>query len=311
VSEVFIGIDVSKSFLDLAVRPNGTILRFANGQSGIKACVRFTRKWAPAVIVIESTGGAESELVASLASASLPVAVVNPRQVRDFAKAMGKLAKTDRLDAQILAHFAEAIRPEPRRLVTADQQALIDLLTRRRQLIGILVAEKNRLSTARGDVARDVKAHVRWLEQRLKRIDDELREQVASSASWQAKDKLLQSIPGVGPTLSMTLLADLPELGSLDRKQIAARVGVAPLNRDSGAFRGRREVFAGRKEVRTVLYMAALSAIRHNASIRRFWHRLRENGKLSRVALVACMRKLLTILNAIMRTGHPWAAAPS
>ena len=309
MSEVFIGVDVSKSSLDLAVRPDGTLLRFANDQSGVRACVRFARKSAPAVIVVESTGGAESALVASLASAALPAAVVNPRQVRDFAKATGKLAKTDRLDAQILAHFAEAIRPEPRRLATAEQQALIDLLTRRRQLIGMLVGEKNRLSTTRGDITRDVEAHVRWLEKRLKRIDDELREEVASSASWRAKDALLQSIPGVGPTLSMTLLADLPELGSLDRKQIAALVGVAPLNRDSGVFRGRRQVFGGRKEVRTVLYMAALSAVRHNASIRTFLHRIRENGKVSRVAIVACMRKLLTILNAIARTGHAWAAA--
>jgi len=309
VSEVFIGIDVSKAFLDLAVRPNGTLLRVANNESGIRACVRFARKSAPAVIVIEATGGAESALVAALASAPLPVAVVNPRQVRDFARATGKLAKTDRLDAQVLAHFAEAVRPEPRQPATADQQALIDLLTRRRQLIGILVGEKNRLSTARGDITKDVEAHVRWLEKRLKRIDDELRQEVAANASWHAKDELLQGIPGVGPTLSMTLLADLPELGSLDRKQIAALVGVAPLNRDSGVFRGRRQVFGGRKEVRTVLYMAALSAIRHNASIRRFWQRLRENGKVSRVAIVACMRKLLTILNAIVRTGHPWASA--
>lgn len=303
------GIDVSKSVLDVAMRPDGKILTFANDQSGIASCLRLARKSSPAAIVVESTGGVEAALVASLAAASLPVAVVNPRQVRDFAKATGKLAKTDRLDAQVLAHFAEAIRPKPRRLVAAEQQVFADLLTRRRQIIGMLVSEKNRLSTARSDVAKDIRAHIRWLQKRLKQIDAELHAQVASSSVWREKDELLRSIPGVGPTLSMTLLAQLPELGSLDRKQIAALVGVAPLNRDSGNFRGRRQVFGGRKEVRTVLYMATLSAIRHNTAIRHFWARLRANGKVSRVALVACMRKLLTILNAIIRTTQPWEPA--
>jgi transposase len=309
MSDVFIGIDVSKSVLDGAVRPDGKILTFANDRSGIAACIRLVRKCAPVAVVIESTGGAERALVAALAVASLPVAVVNPRQVRDFAKATGKLAKTDRLDAQVLAHFAEAIRPQPRRLVAAEQRAFADLLIRRRQIIGMLVSEQNRLLTARGGVSKDIRVHTRWLEKRLKQIDGELRAQVASSAVWREKDELLRSIPGVGPTLSMTLLAELPELGSLDRKQIAALVGVAPLNRDSGTFRGRRQVFGSRKEVRTVLYMATLSAVRYNAAIKRFWTRLRNNGKVARVAIVACMRKLLTILNAIARTSQPWATA--
>jgi len=304
--ETFIGIDVSKSALDVAVRPGDKILTFINDRVGIAACLRLSRRWKPAGFVIESTGGAEAAIVAALAAASLPVAVVNPRQARDFAKATGKLAKTDRLDAKVLAHFAEAIRPKLYRVLPAEQQAFVAMLTRRRQIIGMLVSERNRLPTASAEVATDVRAHIRWLERRLKLVDAELRVQVASSSAWREKDDLLQSVPGVGPTLSMTLLADLPELGSLDRKQIAALVGVAPLNRDSGSSRGRRQVSGGRKEVRTVLYMATISAIRYNASISAFWDRLNANGKARRVALVACMHKLLTVLNAMVRTGEQW-----
>ena len=226
--------------------------------------------------------------------------------MRDFAKATGQLAKTDRLDAKILAHFAEAVRPQQRPLASAELRKLDDLVTRRRQLIGILVGEKNRLAMMDREIRRDIIAHITWLEKRLRRLDDDLKAAIQTSSVWREKDDLLQSVPGVGPTVSFTLLASLPELGLLDRKQIAALVGVAPINRDSGRYRGTRGIWGGRATVRNVLYMAALSAIRFNPSIRRFWLRLRAAGKTGRVALVACVRKLLTILNAIIRAAQPW-----
>jgi transposase len=309
--EIFVGIDVSRERLDVGVRPNGQTESFKNDSKGIASLVAVLAELSPKAVIVEATGGVEAPLVAMLATSSIPVVVVNPRQVRDFARATGRLAKTDRIDAGILAHFGEAVRPEQRPLRDEQQQRLAELVTRRRQLIEMLVAEGHRLDTTAKAVRADIKAHIAWLERRLRRIDDDLKTEVRSSPAWRQKDELLRGVPGVGPTLSITLLANLPELGRIDRKQIAALVGIAPMNQDSGRSRGKRRVWGGRREVRNVLYMATMSAVRHNERIRRFWQRLRDTGKPGRVALVACMRKLLTILNAVLRTGQPWAAATS
>jgi len=307
MAKVYVGIDVSKERLDVAVRPLDDSRSFSNSDEGIAALVEFVRDASPEAIVLESTGGFEVATAAALAAGSLPVVVINPRQVRDFARATGKLAKTDRLDAAVLAHFAEAVRPEIRPLADRVQRRLADLVSRRRQLVDMLVSEKNRLCMAADCVKADVRAHVAWLEKRLRRIDDELQTEIESRPTLKIKDDLLRTVPGVGPTLAKTLLANLPELGELDRKEIAALAGVAPLNRDSGDYRGTRRVWGGRREVRTVLYMATVAAVRCNPTIRRFWQRLKEAGKPGRVALVACMRKFLTILNAVLRSGHFWA----
>jgi transposase len=304
----FVGIDVSKECLDVVLRPSEQYLTFENDARGIAKLTLAIQKLTPEAIVVEATGGLEMPLVAALAAAQLPVAVVNPRQVRDFAKATGRLAKTDRIDASILAHFAEAVRPQIRPIADEAQRSLADLVSRRRQIIEMLVSEKNRLAGSKGAISTDIRAHIRWLEKRLSRIDDDLAQEIRGSAAWRNKDDLLRSVPGVGPTLAITLLANLPELGQLDRKQIAALVGVAPINRDSGRMRGTRGTWGGRAHVRTVLYMAAVSAIRCNPKIREFWNRLKNAGKPGRVALVACMRKLLTVLNAIVRSGDPWRA---
>jgi transposase len=244
--------------------------------------------------------------VAALGSAGLPVVVVNPRQVRDFAKATGKLAKTDAIDAEILALFAERVRPEIRELTTEAAQELEDLLSRRRQIREMIHAERNRLEHARGAVRKDVTEHIRYLEKRLGRVDSNLEQRIRESPFWRAKEDLLRSVPGIGPVVSRTLIAELPELGRLSRQEIAALVGVAPLNRDSGRWRGRRSTWGGRASVRAVLYMAAVVASRHNAAIRQFYLRLRVAGKPAKVALVACMRKLLVILNSMVRNGRPW-----
>jgi transposase len=302
----FIGIDVAKAQLEFAHRPSGATGRVPNDDSGIAALVAQVQAAGPALIVCEATGGYEAAVVAALATAGLPVVIANPRQVRDFAKATGQLAKTDAIDAQILALFAERVRPEPRVLPDAAAQALTALLTRRRQLIEMLVAERNRLLIAAPAVRRDLQQHIRFLERRLREADDELHTAVKLSPVWRVKDDLLQSVPGVGRVVSLTLLAELPELGRLSHKQIAALVGVAPLNRDSGTLRGKRLVYGGRAPVRAVLYMAALVASRRNPVIRAFYARLRAAGKPAKVALTACMRKLLTILNAIARSGTPW-----
>ena len=260
----------------------------------------------PAGVITESTGGLELPLVAALAAASLPVAVVNPRQVRDFAKSTGQLAKTDRLDAHVLAHFGEAVRPAIRPLRDADTRALGAMLARRRQVSGILVAEKNRLGRATPEVRPRLEAHISWLQQELDDLDTDLRQRIQHSPLWREKDDLLRSVPGVGPQVSLTLLAYLPELGTLNRKQIAALVGVAPFNRDSGPHRGKRSVWGGRATVRSTLYMGALVASRRNPVLREFYQRLLEAGKPKKVALTACMRKLLTILNSMVRTGQKW-----
>lgn len=258
------------------------------------------------MIVLEATGGLEVPLTSALAAAGLPVVVVNPRHVRDFAKASGQLAKTDALDAQTLAQFAEVMRPTPRPLPDAQAQALAALLTRRRQLVEMLTAEKNRLRTAAPPIRKSVRAHIAWLERELTHTDTDLAQAIRQSPVWQEKDGLLRSVPGVGSVLTTTLLANLPELGTLTHKQIAALVGVAPLNRDSGTLRGRRTVWGGRAQVRAVLYMGAIVAARFNPVIRAFYQRLRAAGKAKKVALVACMHKLLTILNAILKHRTPW-----
>ncbi len=303
---VFIGIDVSKRHLDVAVRPGGSPWQVANDPAGIGTLVERVSATAPVGIVLEATGGLEAPVTAALAAAGLPVAVVNPRQVRDFAKATGKLAKTDALDAAVLAHFAEAVRPAPRPLPDAQAQALSELLTRRQQLVEMLTAERNRRGSLTASRRTRVEAHIRWLQAELADVDAELRQTVESSPLWRAREALLRSVPGVGPVGALTLVAELPELGTLDRKRLAALVGVAPLNRDSGRFRGRRAVWGGRARVQAALYMAALVGTRRNPVLRAFYARLLGAGKPKKVALVACMHKLLRILNAILRTTTPW-----
>lgn len=308
---VFVGIDVAKATLDVVVRPNGECWQLPNDDRASKTLVARLAALAPTLVVLEATGGFERAVVAALAGAGLPVVVANPRQVRDFARATGQLAKTDAIDAAVLALFAERVRPTPRPLPAAAAQALDALLTRRRQLLEMLVAEKNRLGLAPGPVRRGITQHIRWLERQLADVDGALGRLIEQSPVWRAKDDLLQSVPGVGPVLSRTLLGELPELGQLNRKQIAALVGVAPLACDSGTLRGRRIVWGGRAPIRTVLYMSALVAARHNPVLRGFYRRRRAAGKPAKVALTACMRKLLTILNAMMRTNTHWHASPA
>lgn len=308
-SDYYVGVDVSKERLDVAFRPTGgSRCWFANDPAGIDGLLsRLLENDHPALVVLEASGGYERPAAAALAAARLPVAVVNPRQARDFAKATGRLAKTDALDAESLAHFAEAVKPEPRALPGEEVLLLKEILDRRRQLLSMLLAENNRLSAIASEpVRRRVRAHVRWLEKELSRIDRELEEAIEASPTWRENEALLRSVPGVGPVLARTLLAELPELGTLTHRRLSALVGVAPFNFDSGAFRGRRMVWGGRARVRATLYMAALAACRHNPAVRAFYERLVEAGKPKKVALVACMRKLLTILNAVMRDRVPW-----
>ena len=302
----FVGIDVSKAQVDVAVRPTGKRWTLPYDETGIEGLIPQIVDLGPALVLLEATGGLELPLVAALAAATLPVVVVNPRQVRDFARATGTLAKTDALDAGVLAHFADAVRPEVRPLKDAETQVLNSLTARRRQVMTMLVSEKNRLGTAIGAVSPRIEAHIAWLEQELSDLDQGLPQTLRRSPVWREKDDLLRTVPGVGPQLSLTLLAHLPELGTLDRKQIAALVGVAPYNRDSGALRGKRAVWGGRSRVRAVLYMGALVASRHNPAIRDFYQRLLAAGKPKKVALVASMRKLLVTLNAMLKHGYPW-----
>jgi transposase len=279
----------------------------------VEALVAKLQVLEPAAVILEATGGLELPLVAAVAAAALPVAVVNPRQVRDFARSTGQLAKNDQLDARILAHFGEAVRPPIRPLRDADTQVFGAMLDRRRQMVAILVAEKNRLSRALPEVRPRIEAHINWLGQELNDLDGELRQTIRNSPVWREKDELLRSVPGVGPQVSMALLADLPELGTLSRKKIAALVGVAPFSRDSGRYRGKRTIWGGRARVRSVLYMGALVAARCNPVIREFYQRLLAAGKSKKLALTACMRKLLTVLNSMAKTGRAWnpTAAPS
>jgi transposase len=306
-AEAFIGIDVARDTLDLAVRPTGQHWQVANTAAGIAALVPQLRALAPTLIVLEATGGLEVPLLAELGSAGLAAVAVNPRQVRDFAKAVGKLAKTDAIDAQVLAHFAEAIRPVVRPLPDAATQALSALVTRRRQLVDMLTAEENRLRTAAPAIRADIQEHIAWLRKRLKGVDKELSQAVRSSSLWREQEARLRSVPGIGPVVSVTLLAALPELGTLGRKQITALVGLAPLNRDSGTVRGKRTIWGGRASVRAVLYMSALVGSRRNPVLRALYTRLVAAGKTRKLALVACMRKLLIILNAMLKHSTTWA----
>lgn len=304
---MYVGIDVAKASLEVAMRPSGKNFEVSNDEAGLKQLVRRLLKLTPKLIVMEATGGYEREAAASLGAAGLPVAVVNPRQVRDFAKALGKLAKTDAIDADVQARFAEAIKPPPQPPKTAEAVELQELVVRRRQLVGMLTAETNRLQQARSAKVQGViEESIIWLKKRLKDMDDDIETKLRSSDIWKADIDLLTSVPAVGPVLSMTILSDLPELGRLNRKQIAALVGVAPLNRDSGQFRGQRTTWGGRGNVRSALYMAALVGTRHNSLLRGLYTRLLSRGKPKKVALVACMRKLLTVLNAMARSKKTW-----
>jgi transposase len=305
-SSLFAGIDVAKAHLDVALRPAGTHARLANDADGIADIVTRLSAARPTLIVLEATGGLEVPVTAALAAAGLAVAVVNPRQVRDFAKAIGQLAKSDALDAHVLARFAEVVRPTPRPLPDADAQALAALLTRRRQVLAMLVAEQQRLPTTLLPLHPRVEAHIAWLRQERDDLDRELRQKIRQSPAWREDDDLLQSVPGVGPVLATTLIAELPELGHLNRKQIATLVGVAPLNCESGILRGRRIIWGGRAQVRAALWMGTLVAIRYNPIIRQFYTRLLAAGKPKKVALTACMHKLLTILNALLRHRTRW-----
>lgn len=303
---VHVGIDVAKASLEVAVHQSADRWTADYTDPAVATLVARLTTLAPVLIVLEATGGREVPLVGALAAGGLPVVVVNPRQVRDFAKATGRLAKTDTLDAAVLAHFAAAVQPPVRPLPDAATQDLAALVTRRRQLVDMLTAERNRLSCAPPVLRRELQAHIRWLARRITGVDTELEQAVRTSPLWRVQEDLLRSAPGVGPILARTLLAQLPELGTLSRKAIATLVGVAPLNRDSGLFRGRRQVWGGRAAVRAVLYMGTLAAVRCNPVLRAFYLRLRAAGKLPKVALTACMHKLLTILNAMMKHQQRW-----
>jgi transposase len=292
--------------LDLAIHEQTEVVRFSNDDPGILSLLQRLKKLKPVLIVLEPTGGFEMLMVAELTHAGLPAVVVNTKRVRDFARATGRLAKTDKLDAKVLAHFAAAVCPAVRNLKNAEEEQLTALLTRRKQVLDMLTVEKNRLVTVRAKMRLEIEAHIHWLTNSLKALDKEITEFVKATPVWKAKDGLLQSVPGVGPVTSATLLGMLPELGLLNRQKIAALVGVAPVNKDSGKKQGKRTVYGGRADVRSVLYMAALAAKKFNPVIKKFYERLIKQGKEKKVALTACMRKLLVILNAMMHSDQPW-----
>jgi transposase len=303
---LWIGIDVSKAQLDVAFGATGDTMSVTNDDDGISTLMGQLRSRNCGLIVLEATGGFEVPLVSSLIAAGIPVVVANPRQVRQFARATGQLAKTDRLDARVLALFAERIRPEVRPIPDDATRQLDALLTRRRQITGMIVAERNRAGFAPAGLKKGIEKHIRWLQRELDGIDADMMSTVQASPAWRAREALFRSVPGIGPVIALTLLAELPELGTLTHKQIAALVGVAPLARDSGTMKGKRMVFGGRASVRSVLYLAAVVGVRHNHVIREFYYRLRERGKPAKAALIACAHKLLTILNAMARNGEPW-----
>jgi len=309
-SKSFIGIDVSKQQLEVAEHQSDYKFQCTNKISSFGQLIAELIVLRPALIVLEATGGLEKPVVNALNAVGLPVVVVNPRQVRDFAKALGQLAKTDRLDARVLAHFAAAIKPPLRPIKSKDEQELDDLMGRRRQLVEMLTDEKNRRGSATSDsVRKKIKEHIDWLEDRISEIDQQLKALLKTSACWQAKDRILQSAPGIGPVTSFSMIADLPELGKLDRQKICKLVGVAPLNRDSGQQRGSRHIYGGRAQLRSSLYMAALTASRHNPVIKEFYQRLRANHKPFKVAITACMRKLLSIINIMVRDSTLWKSS--
>lgn len=304
---VVAGIDVSKAHLDVAQRPGGEAWRIENTPEAIEALGERLEAAGTGLVVLEATGGLELPVAAALSAHGLAVAVVNPRQVRDFAKALGRLAKSDGIDADTLAEFAERVRPEPRPLADEQRQELQALVARRSQLQQMRTMERNRLGSARTDKVRaGIREHIAWIERQLRKLDADIERTLKASPVWREQDELLQSVPGVGPVLSAMLLAGVPELGRISRGAIAALVGVAPFNRDSGTLRGKRSIWGGRSSIRACLYMGALVGIRHNPVLRRLYARLLARGKPKKVALVACMRKLLCILNTIMRTQTPW-----
>jgi transposase len=307
IVEQFVGIDVSKATLDVCIEPAGSVMQVAYNEAGVEQIVPHLQDINPTLIVIEATGGLEVRIATTLAGKGLPVAVVNPRQVRDFAKATGQLAKTDQVDAAVLAAFAQAIRPQVRPLKDAESRALDDLVDRRRQLIGMRVQETLRLGTAASKpLQKSLKKHIAWLDKQIDEVDRDLTRRLRESDIWRAKDDLLKSIPGVGAVTTVTMLAKCPELGALNRREIAALVGVAPLANDSGKHRGKRFIWGGRAEVRAVLYMAAVSAMRCNDAIKAFAERLKKAGKPPKVVIVACMRKLLTIMNSMLKNNASW-----
>jgi len=304
--DVFVGIDVSKDWVDVAVRPTGAAWRSLQDEESLSALVGRLQELRPRLVVLEATGGYEVPLVAALGAANIPVAVVNPRQVRDFARSLGKLAKTDRLDAAVIAHFGQASGAVAQPLATAEARELAALVARRRQVIQMKTAEQQRREKALPVVQQRIDRVIAVLAQELQDLDQDLTHRLRQSPLWREREDLLRSIPGIGPAATVTLLADLPELGSLTRKQIAALVGVAPLSRDSGRLRGQRTCWGGRANVRTALYMPTLVAVRHNPVLHAFYQRLLGAGKPKKVALTACMRKLLTILNAMLKHHTAW-----
>ena len=306
-AQAVVGLDISKKQLDIAVRPQGLSFTAPNTEAGIARLLRRLQKLNPQLIVMEATGGYEFLLVAALAGEDLPVAVVNPHQVREFARAAGRQAKTDKLDAQVLAHFGEVMRPEPRPLPTPEQQQLTALMRRRGQILGMILREKNRLEQTHIDaVRRDIRENLLWLSQRLKQMEQDIQALVHQSPLWREKDCLLQSVPGIGPVIARSLITYVPELGVLSGREVASLIGVAPFNRDSGRFKGKRMIRGGRGHVRRLLYMGALVASRFNEIIRDFYQRLLAAGKPKKLALTACIRKLLLILNAMLKKQQPW-----
>jgi len=305
--KTWVGIDVSQDNLDIYVLPQGLTLQQSNNQVGIQALIEQLHPLSPTLVVVESTGGLERSLVAGLQAASIPVAIANPRKVKGFAVALGK-AKTDKLDAEVIARFAQTVQPRTQPMVAASAQQLSDLVRRRQQWVEMQVAEKNRLSRASASVQTDIKAHIEQVQQRIEVLNEQIQSLAQQQRDWQRKDEILQSVKGIGKVTSALCLAELPELGTLSEKQIARLVGVAPINHDSGKHKGKRMISGGRTSVRCGLYMATLVAIRHNPVIQKFYERLLANGKLKKVALVACMRKLLVILNAMIRDNKSWQA---
>jgi len=306
MEHITIGIDVSKATLDVAVLPTIRELTVTNDEPGCRELIVVLKPLKPQLIVLEATGGLENLAVGMLAAEGFPVVVVNPRQVRDFAKATGKLAKTDRIDAKIIARFGEAVKPEIRPFKDEQSQVLTALITRRRQIVDMLTAEKNRLGISHKSVHKDIKETIAWLEKRLKEIDDDLTKAIKENPVWKEKEQILSSCKGIGRVIATTLLCSLPELGNLNRREISALVGVCPFNRDSGKMRGKRTIFGGRATVRAMLYMAILSAKKYNPAIKSFYDRLIKAGKLPKVAITACMRKLLTILNSMLKHKEMW-----
>jgi len=307
IQVIVVGIDVSKDWLDVAIGSES--LRVTNESAGIQELLERLREVGAQSVVMEATGGYETQAASAIAGAGLRLAVVNPRQVRDFAKSTGRLAKNDRIDAQVLAAFGAAVQTKITRIPDEQMLDLQALIARRGQLVGMRVQELNRLGQMKGAMRKQIKAHIEWLDKAINEVNTDLTARLRTSDAWREKDELYRSMKGIGPITSGTLMASLPELGALDRREIAALVGVAPFNRDSGTWRGRRSIWGGRAQVRHILYMAVIAAIRHNPVIKSFYHRLIARGKPHKVAMVACMRKMLTILNAMARSNTPWTPA--